>query len=197
MLENINFHDFAESMMKILELKDKYTRGHSSRVADYTSMIAKEMNFTTEEVKFFHIAAHLHDIGKVIISDSIINKKGKLTEEEFEKIKKHPVTGYEILNKVKGLKEMAQIIRGHHERWDGEGYPDKLKGENILIGSRIITVADAFDAMTSTRSYRTALGIQKSLEILEKNKWKQFDGEIVDIFIKIIKENGRKLCVLQ
>ena len=188
-----DFHEFIESFIEILETKDTYTRGHSSRVAHYSVEIAKEMRLCQKEVDLAHISGHLHDIGKIGIPDLILGKDGQLSDSEFEKIKMHSSFGYNILNKVSVLKEHALVIRHHHERWDGNGYPSGLKGEKIPLISRIISVADAFDAMTSTRSYRRALSLNHASKELKKNSWTQFDGEVVDIFIKKVFPKLKKL----
>ena len=185
-LEKIDFHEFIESIVEILEAKDSYTRGHSSRVAHYSMLIAKELGLNNEEVELCHFAGHLHDIGKIGVPDAIITKTSALTNHEYEEIKNHSEYGYKILKKVSSLKDMAIIVLHHHERWDGKGYPKGLKGEDIPIISRIIAVADAFDAMTSNRSYRKPMNIGDALDELKKNKGTQFHGEIVDIFINSV-----------
>lgn len=188
-LEKIDFHEFIESIVEILETKDSYTRGHSNRVAHISMAIAREMGLDTKDIELSHFAGHLHDIGKIGIPDSILMKTDKLTTEEYEIIKNHSEYGYKILEKVSSLKEMATIVRHHHERWDGKGYPSGISGEEIPIISRIISVADAFDAMTSNRSYRKPMLFEEAIVQLEKNKGTQFDGEIVDIFIKKVVKN--------
>lgn len=187
-LEKIDFHEFIESIVEILETKDSYTRGHSNRVAHISMAIAREMGLDTKDIELSHFAGHLHDIGKIGIPDSILMKTDKLTTEEYEIIKNHSEYGYKILEKVSSLKEMAIIIRHHHERWDGKGYPSGISGEEIPVISRIISVADAFDAMTSNRSYRKPMEYEEALSQLEKGKWTQFDGEIVEIFLKKVIE---------
>jgi len=182
-LEKIDFHEFVESTVEILEAKDSYTRGHSSRVAHFSMLISKKMGLTEKEIELCHFAGHLHDIGKIGISDAILTKTSGLTEDEYNEIKRHSEYGYKILNKVSSLNEMAIIVRHHHERWDGKGYPDNLKEEEIPLISRIIAVADSFDAMTSNRSYRKPMNLSDALNELNNNKWIQFDGKIVDIFI--------------
>jgi len=184
LLTEKDFHEFIESFIEILEKKDAYTRGHSNRVAHYAMEIAKKMNLSREEIELAHITGHLHDIGKIGIPDSILSKNGNLNNFEFDLIKKHSEFGYNILNKVSVLKEHALIVKYHHERWDGMGYPSGLKGKDIPLISRIISVADSFDAMTSSRSYRKALDDSFAIKELEKNSWKQFDGEIVEVFLR-------------
>lgn len=188
-VDKVSFHQFIESFIEILETKDTYTRGHSNRVAHYSVAIARAMELTKEEIDLAHISGHLHDIGKIGISDNILLKTGRLTDEEYESIKKHSDYGYNILSKVEVLSEHAVIIKHHHERWDGKGYPSNLKEDEIPLISRIISVADAFDAMTSSRSYRKSLTFSAASEELKKNIWSQFDGSIVDIFLKKILPN--------
>ncbi len=183
LLINKDFYEFIESFIEILETKDTYTRGHSSRVAHYSVAIAKEMNLDKNIIDLVHITGHLHDIGKIGVSDKILTKETKLTDEEYKEIKKHSTYGYNILSKVSVLKEHAIIIKHHHERWDGNGYPSKLKAKEIPLVSRIIAIADAFDAMTSTRHYRKALSFDSASKELRKNSWTQFDGDIVSIFL--------------
>lgn len=183
-LKEKDFHEFIESFIEILETKDAYTRGHSNRVAHYSMEIAKKMKLSKEEINLAHISGHLHDIGKIGIPDEILGKNGILNDLEFSLIRKHSEFGYNILNKVSVLKEHALIVKHHHERWDGLGYPSALKGNNIPLISRIIAVADSFDAMTSSRSYRLKLDLSYAIEELKRNSWKQFDGEIVAIFLK-------------
>ncbi|MDX8045854.1 HD-GYP domain-containing protein [Gracilibacillus sp. S3-1-1] len=173
----------VKGVITTLELKDPYTRGHSERVANYAIILAKETDkFTEEELKNFYYACLLHDIGKIHIPDVILTKPGKLTEEEYEIIKTHPVVGAQSLVDVEGITDNINVIRHHHERWDGTGYPDGLKGNQIDYLARIIAIADAFDAMTSSRSYRAALSIERAYEIILNESGAQFDPEIVNVF---------------
>lgn len=188
-LNKIDFHEFIESLTEILDIKDTYTKGHSGRVADFATQIAKKFDFSPEQHEEIHIAGHLHDLGKVGISDSILQKKGKLNIEEYKKIQEHSILGYNILVKVSHLKKLAKYVKHHHERWDGNGYPDKLKGEEIPIQSRILSVADAYDAMTSRRSYRNNLSKEYAVNELIENKWTQFDGNVVDAFVELLNSN--------
>lgn len=188
-LEKIEFHEFIESIVEILETKDSYTRGHSIRVAHYSVLIAKELGLCQNDIELCHFAGHLHDIGKIGISENILLKSTKLEENEYSEIKKHSEYGYNILNKVKSLQEMSIIVKHHHERWDGKGYPNGLSKEEIPLISRIISVADAFDAMTSNRSYKIPMGVEDSLNELKNHSYTQFDGKIVDVFINKIAKN--------
>jgi HD-GYP domain-containing protein (c-di-GMP phosphodiesterase class II) len=188
--ENIYDNLFATlyAFVTALEVRDLYTRKHSTRVAKYAHMIAKEMECTQEELDIISFAGNIHDIGKIGIRDDILLKPGKLTDEEFEKIKEHPVIGSDIISKM-GLwdKEMG-IIMHHHERFDGKGYPNGLKGSKIPRLARILFVADSFDAMTSDRSYRKKMENNKALGIIEENAGSQFDPEAVHALLKIAEQ---------
>lgn len=142
-------HDFVESFIKELELRDVYTSGHSVRVAHIGSLIAQKLNLDEKTTNNIHIAGYLHDLGKIAISDSILNKKGKLTDEEYEVLKEHSKKGYQITKNISQLQDISKIILFHHEWYNGKGYPYGIKEEYIPIEARIISVSDAFDAMTS------------------------------------------------
>ncbi|MBF0619686.1 MAG: HD domain-containing protein [Candidatus Omnitrophica bacterium] len=180
------FYGVIQSLVRIVEAKDHYTRGHSERVAEYSSKIAVQMGFTPEEVEMLEQVAVLHDIGKLAIRDDILNKPGKLNDEEWEIVRNHPLIGEDILRPVSLTPEMLAIVRGHHERYDGKGYPDGLRGERINIFSQILSVADAYDAMTSSRAYRSALGALEALAEIERNRGTQFSPRIVDAFTQVI-----------
>lgn len=176
----------AKGVIATLELKDSYTRGHSERVANYAVMLAEEMKqFTKEELKMFYNACLLHDIGKINIPDHILMKPGKLTQEEFEIIKTHPVVGEEAIKNVAGLQGGLSVIRSHHEKWDGTGYPDRLSQKDIPILARITAIADAFDAMTSSRSYRLALSVEEAYQRIVDGSGTQFDPGLVEIFQRV------------
>jgi len=176
----------VKGIITTLELKDPYTRGHSERVAMYALILAKATKkFSSEELKSFNYACLLHDIGKVNIPDHILMKPSKLTKEEYEVIKTHPVVGAEVMKNVEGLKYGIDIIRYHHERWDGKGYPEGLQGENIPLLARITAIADAFDAMTSSRSYRKALPLEEAYKRIVEGKGTQFDPQLVELFKEI------------
>lgn len=188
--EKIDFHEFIKSIADVLEIRDFYTRGHSNRVAEYAQLCSKEMGLKNDEIEFVQMAAHLHDIGKVGIPDNILKKEEKLTDEEYKIIKKHSELGYRILKNINGFDRFAVVVKHHHERWDGNGYPDQLRGEEIPLISRILSVADAFDAITSNRVYRRGLSLDFGINELLRNRWKQFDGDVVNAFIKGINKGS-------
>jgi putative nucleotidyltransferase with HDIG domain len=176
----------VKGVIATLELKDPYTKGHSERVASYAHVLAKETKkFTVDELRAFNYACLLHDIGKVHIPDQILMKPTKLTSEEYEIIKSHTTVGAEAVSKVEGLQNGIDVIRSHHERWDGKGYPEELKKEQIPYLARIAAIADAFDAMTSTRSYRAALPLEEAYKRILDGRDTQFDPELVDLFQEI------------
>lgn len=174
-------HEIVEVLGTALDAKNPYTCGHSERVAELSLKIAKQMNFTKKEQLRIHIGAHLHDIGKIGIPDAILNKIGKLTGEEFAVMKNHTCIGAEIVGKISVLDSIIDIVRHHHERIDGNGYPDGLRGNEISIGARIVSIADAFDAMTSARAYRTALRTDEAVKELIRCSGTQFDSCIVQL----------------
>lgn len=182
------FYRAMESLVRLLEAKDAYTRGHSGRVAKYTEKIALKMNFPQEEVESLRKIAKVHDIGKLGIPKSILNKKEKLTEEDWKIIQEHPGIGEKILRPVVFNEEMLAIVRGHHERYDGKGYPDGIKGDDITISSQIVSVADTYDAMTSTRAYRLSLSKEEAIEELKKNSGIQFNSRIIEAFLKVLEQ---------
>lgn len=168
-----------------IDAKDKYTNGHSVRVAEYSREIARKLNKPEEYLHQIYYAGLLHDIGKIGVPDDIINKPSKLTDEEYSCIKKHPTIGYEILKKLPRLENITVGAYGHHERIDGKGYPQGLKGDDIPELARIIGVADVYDAMTSNRSYRKGLPQDVVRSELEQSKGTQLDEHFVDIMLAI------------
>ncbi|MDF2649849.1 MAG: hypothetical protein K0Q73_5654 [Paenibacillus sp.] len=178
--------EIVKGVVATLELKDPYTRGHSERVAHFSLLLAHRMGkFSEEELKTFYYACLLHDVGKVSIPDSILTKPTSLTEAEYEIIKSHPVVGANAMKGIEGLKDSVEVILHHHEHWDGNGYPDQLIGDDIPILARITSVADAFDAMTTMRSYREALPVDEAYRRIIMGKGKQFDPQVVEAFQEI------------
>ncbi len=174
------------SLANAIDAKDSYTNKHSERVTEMAVAIAEEMELSTQEIQKIQLASQIHDLGKIGIHDYIVKKKGKLTDKEMEEMKSHPLKGAQILEPFESLKDISQIIKQHHESYDGNGYPDKIKGNEILLEARIIAVADAYDAMTSDRSYRQALTKEEAKEELISNINKRFDPDIVKAFLKIL-----------
>lgn len=181
-------HDIISSFLTVFEHHDPYTKGHSEAVADISVQIGKKMNLSQTELNDLYWAGILHDIGKIVVPAEILNKKGRLNDDEFSVIKKHPVIGYEIISKSKSLKKVAQYVLNHHERWDGRGYPRGIRGDDIPVISQIISVADSWHAMISERSYKKILSEDSALNELLKNSGTQFPPEIVEAFYKLKKE---------
>ena len=169
-------------LIHAVEEKDLYTRGHSERVKDIALIVAQRIDFV--DVDLLEQAAILHDIGKIGIHDDILNKPGKLTHEEYEIIKEHPEKGERILGSSSRMSKVSTIVRQHHEWFDGGGYPDGIQGEEIYIESRIISVADAFDAITSKRPYRSAKSFKSGMDIIMKGAGTQFDPRVVKAFVE-------------
>jgi putative nucleotidyltransferase with HDIG domain len=187
---NTYFYRVIHSLIKIMEARDPYTKGHSERVADYAARIALRLKLPPGEVELLRETAVLHDIGKLGVEERILNKAERLTEDEWRTVKRHPAMGEEILAPLLLNKELVSIVRSHHERFDGTGYPDKLSGNGIKLFAQILAVADAFDAMTSPRSYRPAMEQQRALEELLSNRGTQFAPRIVDAFVGMIREEA-------
>lgn len=188
-MRNVYF-ETIKALTAAIEAKDKYTEGHSKRVEKYVSIIAREMKLTSTKTEILKYAALLHDIGKIGISEVILNKTTALSDTEYDQIKEHPEIGYKILEEVDFLKKVKEIILYHHERFDGSGYPHHLKGAKIPLESSIMAVADAFDAMTSDRPYRKALSINKAIEELKKNSGEQFAPEVVGVFVNALNKQS-------
>ncbi len=179
-----------KSLAKTLEFKDEYTHGHAERVAEVCMKIGREMHMDGRSLKVLYNAALLHDLGKIGVMESILNKSTSLEANEWANIKKHPVIGEEILKPIFSLREECKIVRHHHEREDGKGYPDGLYGNRLSLAEKIIIVADSFDSMRSKRAYRAPLDQAAIKGEMEKNKGSQFDSEVVDVFLKILQEEG-------
>ncbi|WP_026486000.1 HD-GYP domain-containing protein [Caldanaerobius polysaccharolyticus] len=179
-----SYYETINVLIKALEAKDKYTAGHSKSVEKITSLLCRELGFSEYLTERVQIAALLHDVGKIGIPESILNKPGKLTSEEFEVIKYHSEYGYEILKDVSGLKDISLWIKHHHERFDGTGYPDGKKGHEIPLESQILSIADVFDALVSNRPYRKAFTREEAYDIILNSNGTQFSPEIIEVFKK-------------
>lgn len=179
------FYKTIKSIASALDAKDPYTHGHSMRVTLYSIILAKELNVSEAELERIETAGLLHDIGKIAIPQAILCKPGRLTDDEFVIMKSHPVNSEKLIASIKKLHEVSPGVKHHHERWDGNGYPDKLAGEDIPFSARIIAIADTYDAMTSTRSYRKALDHDIAMAEIEKCAGTQFDPNLAKKFIEI------------
>ncbi|RKD34387.1 HD-GYP domain-containing protein [Thermohalobacter berrensis] len=179
-IKNNISYEIMLCLVASLEAKDRYTSGHSKRVAQMTYELCKSIGLKEYEIEQVYIAAKLHDIGKISVPNSILNKKTPLDKKEWEKIMEHPAIGYSILSQSNNLKNVAKIVLHHHEWWDGKGYPHKIKGEDIPISSRIISICDSIDAMLSERPYRKRLTFKECLNEIHNNKGTQFDPYLVD-----------------
>lgn len=178
------YHDLIDGIVAAMEARDPYTADHSTRVADMSELLCRLLNLPESDRTTVHIAAHLHDIGKIGIDDSVLRKKGPLNAEEWLQMKKHPVIGFHILHKIECFSEISEIVRHHHERWDGKGYPDHIAGPAIPYGSRIIAVADSIDAMMSDRSYRPGIGPEQCRREIEKNVGIMYDPNIAAVALQ-------------
>jgi putative nucleotidyltransferase with HDIG domain len=178
--------DFVASLASALDARDRYTAGHSQRVSDYSEATAKVLGMEMGEIENLRIGALLHDIGKIGIADSVLQKPGKLTTEEFALIKEHPTIGRRILEQIRGFEQYLPIVELHHENWDGSGYPLGLAGAETPLGARIVHVVDAFDAMTSDRPYRAGMNQREAVAVLRKYAGTQFDAEVVATFTALV-----------
>jgi len=182
------YMDTIETLRLTVDAKDFYTRGHSDRVSYYATKIGEAMGLTDDELELLKIGGIFHDIGKIGTNDDILLKNSRLDDNEYAEIKKHPIKGANILSAMSMFKEAVPLVKYHHERYDGRGYPEGLAGENIPLLARIVSVADAFDAMTSDRIYRTKMELDRAIEQLVQGKNTQFDGKIVDVFLKCLEK---------
>ena len=180
----------AAALARAVDAKDSYTRSHCHTVSQLSALIATELGFTGDRLAKMRLAGLLHDVGKIGVPDAILNKPAALTDDEYEVMKQHAVLGFEIVESA-GLPEQARWIRHHHERVDGRGYPDGLSGEEIPLESRIILVADSFEAMTSDRPYRRAPGREFALAELDRNAGTQFDPDVVDALTRALDVGGQ------
>jgi putative two-component system response regulator len=177
-------------LAEAIEAKDTYTKGHCSRVAAYAMALARECGYPQDGMEALEFASFLHDIGKIGIRDAVLLKQGPLDDEEWAHMRTHPAKGYEIASQIEILRPTMPCIRNHHERWDGNGYPDKLKGEDIPLSARIVAIADAYDAMASDRPYKAALPLSECERLLRRNAGMMFDPALVEVFV------GRRLGAL-
>ena len=176
--DNELYHEFVECISSALDARDPYTGDHSRRVSDTATLLAKMLGLSDDEIQEIHIAAHLHDIGKIGIPDSVLLKPGRLDDEEWKMMKRHPQIGADILAKSPRFSRISAIILHHHERYDGKGYPFGAKEQEIPLGSRIIAVCDSIDAMASARAYRKALPLDTVYEEIEKNIGLMYDPDV-------------------
>lgn len=180
--EHVTLHELVDMVITTLDARDPYTCAHSFRVAKYAEVIANHMKLDGIHRENVHIAAHLHDIGKIGVSDRILNKPGRLSAEEIKEMQWHPTIGFTILKRLPLFENIARIVLHHHERFDGCGYPQGLKGKEIPLESRIISVADAFDAMTSFRPYRNGIPADAAIREINSHSGDQFDPVVVGHF---------------
>jgi putative nucleotidyltransferase with HDIG domain len=178
----------VRALVKAIEEKDMYTRGHSVRVAWMVVEIAKALGLPESEIEYLSFGSILHDVGKIGIPESIVKSPKLLSEAEFRIIKKHPLKGVEILQPIAFIKNHMHLIRNHHERWDGKGYPDGLAGNEIPLGAQIVAVADAYDAMTSSRPYRKRIPPKEAAREIQNNTGTQFSSQVSEAFLKVFEE---------
>ncbi|HEX9758960.1 MAG TPA: HD domain-containing phosphohydrolase [Nitrospiria bacterium] len=188
--------EFAKTLAELFESKDLYSKGHSTRVSHYALLVAQELNLSQKQKEILQMGAYIHDIGKIGIDNKIILKEEKFTEEEREVTRKHPIIGVDLVSPIGIPPEVLEVIRHHHERFDGLGYPDGLKQQKIPLLARILTVADAFDSMVNDQPYRTGMPIGAIQLELETCSGTQFDPDIVQTFLSIIREEKDKLLPL-
>ena len=196
MLEK-SYIESIETLRYTVEAKDTYTRGHSDRVSEYSVLIGKKINLSDDDLKILRIGGLFHDIGKIGVPDIILQKETKLTDDEYSEIKNHPSIGAHILSTATIFKDILPIVKHHHERFDGHGYPSQLKGNDIPYFARIAAIADSFDAMTSKRTYRDALPMETVISEFERCRGSQFDPELTDVFLDILKNHFDELKEIQ
>ncbi len=177
--------DTLEAMISALDMRECETGRHSYRVTEYTLILAKNFGVPQPDLGNMAKGALLHDIGKIGVPDHILLKPGKLTDDEYEIMRKHPVYGYNLLKRLKFLEQAAEVVLSHHENFDGTGYPHKISGKQIPLGARIFSVVDTFDAMTTGRSYRGAISYEEAIDLITQSSGNQFDPDVVDVFIRI------------
>lgn len=186
-----------QTLRYTVEAKDTYTRGHSDRVSEYSVLIGKHVGLSDNDLKNLQIGGLFHDVGKIGVPDAILQKESKLTDDEYSEIKNHPSIGAHILSTATIFKDMIPIVKHHHEKYDGTGYPGKLAGENIPYLARIAAIADSFDAMTSRRTYRDSLPIETVISEFRRCKGTQFDPELTDVFLDILENHFDEIKQIQ
>lgn len=186
-----------QTLRYTVEAKDTYTRGHSDRVSEYSILIGKKLGLSDTDLKTLEIGGLFHDVGKIGVPDSILQKTDKLTDDEYSEIKNHPSIGAHILSSATIFQDIIPIVKHHHERYDGHGYPGQLKGEEIPYLARIAAIADTFDAMTSKRSYRDSLPIETVINEFKRCKGTQFDPKLTDVFLDILNNDYDKIKEIQ
>ena len=191
------YMESVETLRQTVEARDKYTKGHSDRVSAYSVLLGKKLGLSAQEINTLKIGGLFHDIGKIGVPDSILLKTTKLADDEYSQIKNHPSIGEHILSSATIFRDILPIVKHHHERYDGKGYPSQLKGEEIPYLARVTAVADSFDAMSSRRTYRDSLPIEKVKQELKENSGTQFDPEMAQAFIEIIENNYEEIKAIQ
>jgi HD-GYP domain-containing protein (c-di-GMP phosphodiesterase class II) len=183
------------AMADAIDQRDPYTADHSQRVSEMSVRIAEIYGMNERDIERLRIAARLHDIGKIGIGNDVLHKPGKLTEQEWQIMKSHPAIGEQMLTPYRQFRHETALIRSHHERWDGRGYPDGIRGTTIPLGARIIAVADTFDAMTTSRPYRPALSRQIAIDEIRNGALTQFDPQVVASFLQVMEEWSKVLPI--
>ena len=189
--------DSIQTVRYTVEAKDSYTRGHSDRVSEYSCLIGKKLGLPEEDIKRLHIGGLFHDVGKIGVPDNILQKNGKLTDDEYSEIKNHPTIGAHILSTASIFQDIIPIVKHHHEKYDGNGYPSRLKGEDIPYLARIAAIADSFDAMTSKRVYRDSLPVETVISEFERCRGTQFDPYLTDVFLDILRNDYNSILDIQ
>ncbi len=190
---NRSYMETIEALRLLVDAKDIYTRGHSDRVAYYAVCLAKAAGLNEREVERVRVSALFHDVGKVGVPDAVLLKNGRLTDEEFAAMRQHPLIGEKIISKLTLFGDVSELVAAHHERIDGRGYPHRLKGEQIPREARMLALADAFDAMTSDRSYRPKMSLEEAIGELKAGRGTQFDAELADLFIHLVSERHQEM----